>query len=131
MASEEWRQEVEEVEVEENQMEAKHCEDTREEKDTQEEKEQNQMQETEEEFDDFLESFEEADEELERLVTPKRRKMHASACSRLDFYNSRPQPTPQPPCDFTLPTRPQRVFTIPIPQGEPTKKRIRIALWID
>ena len=42
-----------------------------EEKDTWEEKEQNQMQEMEEKLDDFLQSFEEADEELEKISNTK------------------------------------------------------------
>ena len=133
MASEEWRQEVEETEVEvqeeqkqtevtqeENQMEAKHFEDT------QEEKEPNQMEEKDTRkrrnrirCRRWKRSFEEADEYLERLVTPKRRKTIVGRSQ----YPTR--------CVITLPTRPQRLFTIPIPQGEPTKKRIRIALWID
>ena len=82
------------------------------------------MQETEDEVEklkECLESFKEADKDLEKLVTPKRRKTHASAYSRLEFYNSRQQPILQPLCDFTLLSRPQRVFTIPISLGEPTK----------
>ena len=64
-----------------------------EEKDTREEKEQETEEEVEK-LDEFLESFEEADEDLERLVTPKRRKTHASAYSKLEFYNSTTANTP-------------------------------------
>ena len=37
-----------------------------------------EMEEEVEKLDEFLESFEEADEDLERLATPKRWKTHAS-----------------------------------------------------
>ena len=100
------------------------------------EEEQKQAEENDMKIDDeCLLSFEEPDEELEKLplaFTPKRPRTssHSSPYNRTEFYNSRPQfcATPR---EFTLHSRPMRVFTVQIPQGEPTKKRLRLALWLD
>ena len=110
------------------------------EEEKQEEEEQKQAEENEMKIDhDILLSFEEPDEELQKLplaFTPKRPRSssHSSPYNRTQFYNSRPQncATPMAPSEFTLQSRPMRVFTVPIPQGEPTKtKRLRLALWLD
>ena len=106
-----------------------------EEQQSQMEEEQKQAEENDLKIDDeLLLSFEEPDEELEKLplaFTPKRPRTssHSSRYNRTDFYNSRPQMTT--PREFTLHSRPMRVFTVQIPQGEPAKKRLRLALWLD
>ena len=96
-----------------------------------EKQEEKQEEENEMKIDhDILLSFEEPDEELEKLplaFTPKRPRSssHSSPYNRTQFYNSRPQycATPMAPSEFTLQSRPMRVFTVPIPQREPTKKK--------
>ena len=68
----------------------------------------------------------------ETISTPKWHRTqlpHPSAYDRSYFYNSRllaPAPS-----ETTMSTRPLRVFTVPIPQGHPVKKRLRVAIWID
>ena len=116
----------EEQEEEQNQTE---------EEQKQEGEEQKQAEENDLKIDnELLLSFEEPDEELEKLplaFTPKRPRTssHSSPYNRTYFYNSRPQiATPR---EFTLHSRPMRVFTVQIPQGEPAKKRLRLALWLD
>ena len=68
----------------------------------------------------------------ETISTPKRRRTqlpHPSAYDRSYYYNSRP-PAPAP-SETTMSSRPLRVFTVPIPQGHPVKKRFWVAIWID
>ena len=108
----------EEQEEEQNQTE---------EEQKQEGEEQKQAEENDLKIDnELLLSFEEPDEELEKLplaFTPKRPRTssHSSPYNRTYFYNSRPQiATPR---EFTLHSRPMRVFTVQIPQGEPAKKK--------
>ena len=71
------------------------------------------------------------EEEEDTAPTPKRRWTlpHPSAYNRRQFYNHKP-PAPAP-SETTMATRPLRVFTVPIPQGHPVKKRLRVAIWID
>ena len=129
------RMEEEQEEEQQNQMEEEQVEEQQEEEEQnqteeeqkQEEEEQKQAEENNLKIDDeLLLSFEEPDEELEKLplaFTPKRPRTssHSSPYNRTDFYNSRPQiATPR---EFTLHSRPMRVFTVQIPQGEPTKKK--------
>ena len=70
-------------------------------------------------------------EEEDTTPTRKRRRTlpHPSAYKRSQFYNSKP-PAPTP-SETTMATRPLQVFTVPIPQGHPVKKRLRVAIWID
>ena len=69
--------------------------------------------------------------EEDTAPTPKRRRTlpHPSAYNRRQFYNHKP-PTAAP-SETTMATRPLRVFTVPIPQGHPVKKRLRVAIWIN
>ena len=100
------------------------------EEEKQEEKEQKHAEENEMKIDhDFLLSFEEPDKKLEKLP---RSSSHSLPYNRTKFHNSRPQfcATPRPPSEFTLQSRPMRIFTVQIPQGEPTKKRLRLALLV-
>ena len=116
----------EEQEEEQNQTE---------EEQKQEGEEQKQAEENDLKIDnELLLSFEEPDEELEKLplaFTPKRPRTssHSSPYNRTYFYNSRPQIATLR--EFTLHSRPMGVFTVQIPQGEPAKKRLRLALWLD
>ena len=73
--------------------------------------------------------FEETNEVISTPKWHRTQTPHPSSYDRSYFYNSRPPALA--PSETTMSSRPLRVFTVPIPQGYPVKKRLRVAIWID